>query len=650
MATIAESSSLNSAYLEMFGHEPLTLPRVEFLFGKARSDGLTEDSLLFLFFQRIEAILKKSFRNFSYYPFSEERKAWLEMQLNGEAFDSESLNAETFQSQIFLIKKGELELIKKKVKEVARGPLLTMEVPEHYSSMLISSIDYSMTAKKNFDEEILFSELCDHPNLVTCYPVIHDDCIVVEKLERMLKSLDKVPYPMIIQMARDVLNGLAYLHTRGLVHGDIHIENIGFQKDRFKVIDFGSMNLDGMPIKGSHPHYWTPERARVYPYTASSHDDIYALAVTVTRLFTRSPYAVGQMTPYFGSRFASLARENHFPEKLGNFLWHCLNEDRFLRLSAEEALEHPIFHGEKPIASLVPKNLDLVLSLFKIFQTLPALEPASVDLADYHESFSFFADSKELFKVFYSNKSTKYPILVIGSQETISFKTFDPILGNLIKSAITSVVGRSLGLVEHRTYEFTEHLPDAYWNLNPAEPWALNHKRHYRRKIYPLAMTLLKQVESINSSRVLEICGGNGEFASCFLDAFEDSIEKYCLFDLNSASITMAKELLSSKEKAIVELGDVTLKATYSALIEKARIESVTLIVGVGALTQQVLPSKAAALSALGHSFDILESGGHILLLGLGISWINKEDLEDAGFIVLETMAHQQYCYLAKKP
>jgi hypothetical protein len=239
---------------------------------------------------------------------------------------------------------------------------------------------------------------------------------------------------------------------------------------------------------------------------------------------------------------------------------------------------------------------------------------------------------------------------VIGSQETISFKTFDPILGNLIKSAITSVVGRSLGLVEHRTYEFTEHLPDAYWNLNPAEPWALNHKRHYRRKIYPLAMTLLKQVESINSSRVLEICGGNGEFASCFLDAFEDSIEKYCLFDLNSASITMAKELLSSKGKAIVELGDVTLKATYSALIEKARIEFVTLIVGVGALTQQVLPSKAAALSALGHSFDILESGGHILLLGLGISWINKEDLEDAGFIVLETMAHQQYCYLAKKP
>lgn len=66
-----------------------------------------------------------------------------------------------------------------------------------------------------------------------------------------------IDWETIQEMLAQVLQGLQYLHSRGVVHGDVKPSNIVVTYDgKYKLIDFDAAASIGMPLgkKKSPPH------------------------------------------------------------------------------------------------------------------------------------------------------------------------------------------------------------------------------------------------------------------------------------------------------------------------------------------------------------------------------------------------------------
>jgi serine/threonine-protein kinase len=83
---------------------------------------------------------------------------------------------------------------------------------------------------------------------------------------------------------RGALLGLAHVHARGLVHGDIAPANILLDTEgTSKLVDFGLSSSAGAASSGSGTTaYASPEAQRGHPVTAPS--DVYAAAAVLAYL------------------------------------------------------------------------------------------------------------------------------------------------------------------------------------------------------------------------------------------------------------------------------------------------------------------------------------------------------------------------------
>ncbi|XP_066306866.1 mitogen-activated protein kinase kinase kinase 18-like [Miscanthus floridulus] len=97
--------------------------------------------------------------------------------------------------------------------------------------------------------------------------------------------------------AADVARGLAYLHARSLVHGDVKARNVVVGADgRAKLADFGcaravgSASASARPIIGGTPAFMAPEVARGEEQGPAA--DVWALGCTVVEMATgRAPWS-----------------------------------------------------------------------------------------------------------------------------------------------------------------------------------------------------------------------------------------------------------------------------------------------------------------------------------------------------------------------
>ena len=113
----------------------------------------------------------------------------------------------------------------------------------------------------------------DHPNIVKLYEVydMKDQYILIMELceggelfQRIAKkkvTLDKIP-----KIMRQLLEVLAYTHSKGVVHRDIKPENILINKEtnEIKIIDFGIATVKTSPdtilkARVGTPYYIAPE-------------------------------------------------------------------------------------------------------------------------------------------------------------------------------------------------------------------------------------------------------------------------------------------------------------------------------------------------------------------------------------------------------
>ena len=241
-----------------------------------------------------------------------------------------------------------------------------------------------------FDREAAAASRLDHPNCVRIMDFGSTDdgrrYLVMECLEgKDLAEIVTGPMPpfRVVEMMRQVLEGLAHAHAQGLVHRDIKPENIfvvgGEGGEQVKLLDFGiakvthgagasQLTRAGM-IFGT-PFYMSPEQAR--GETTDARSDLYALGIVMySMLAGKLPFEGDDPVAILRRQIAETpaALPDSIPGSLRHFVMRLLAkkpEERFADATAAIAALRraaaPTDRGDKPklpppprLAGLLPR-------------------------------------------------------------------------------------------------------------------------------------------------------------------------------------------------------------------------------------------------------------------------------------------------------
>ncbi|GGF06131.1 protein kinase [Aliidongia dinghuensis] len=166
-----------------------------------------------------------------------------------------------------------------------------------------------------------------------------------ESLERRLARLPAIGLGEGLAIASKLAKAVAALHRAGIVHRDIKPDNVILEPSGgLKLIDLGVAYLPHLPdfptadIPGT-ASYMAPEQFA--GSVGSERSDLFALGVTIYRLFSGGAYPYGEIEPFSHPRFGRpqpLARHRpDLPPWLDELLARCLAVDPAQRLS--DALE-----------------------------------------------------------------------------------------------------------------------------------------------------------------------------------------------------------------------------------------------------------------------------------------------------------------------
>jgi hypothetical protein len=204
--------------------------------------------------------------------------------------------------------------------------------------------------------EINILRSCRHENIVRhfeSYLVGKEVWVVMEwcdggSLYHLLRdtALDE---PQISFISREILSGLAYMHSRNLVHRDIKSDNVLLNlSGSIKIADLGECTQvkaceAQMEMVGSR--YWmAPEMLRGRPYGCPI--DVYSFGCVVIEMADGQPpyYDLHQLKAVFltATRGAPPLRSpDRWSQTFLDFLAQCLTPDPAIRPTAQQLLRHP---------------------------------------------------------------------------------------------------------------------------------------------------------------------------------------------------------------------------------------------------------------------------------------------------------------------
>jgi formylglycine-generating enzyme required for sulfatase activity/tRNA A-37 threonylcarbamoyl transferase component Bud32 len=170
-------------------------------------------------------------------------------------------------------------------------------------------------ALKRFKRDLAVVRDNAHPNIVRIldFGETGDDFYLAMELmrgaplSRHVDSRTGWSHGAALEVFEQVTNALAWLHSRGIVHGDIRMSNIVWNDGALRLMDFG-------PQRDS--------RLLGRPVTAAS--DLYSAAAVVYDLLAGEP-PHAKTAPHIRERAA------HIPEEVAMLLESCLNPDPALR-------------------------------------------------------------------------------------------------------------------------------------------------------------------------------------------------------------------------------------------------------------------------------------------------------------------------------
>lgn len=236
-------------------------------------------------------------------------------------------------------------------------------------------------SRQRFIRESRATAAIEHPHVVTIHqvgehrqggsevglPFIVMQCLHGDTLGTYRSKVGRVPLPEALRIAREIAEGLAAAHRRGLVHRDIKPENIILEGParEVKIIDFGLVREIGGADSSAHvtvegavvgtPAYMAPERVSDHPVDARA--DIFGLGVILYEL-------LADQLPFTGtSMMAMLASIAHgaptplrsvapeVPEDVSNLVMQMIAHDPANRPATARAVADTIAAIELRLAS-----------------------------------------------------------------------------------------------------------------------------------------------------------------------------------------------------------------------------------------------------------------------------------------------------------
>ncbi|TBU04485.1 protein kinase [Hamiltosporidium magnivora] len=174
-----------------------------------------------------------------------------------------------------------------KAKDIINGETVVIKIPKSEKDQI------SLHTEKDFLDN------CDHPNIIKYnreLKINNKSCLVLPFYEDTLESVflnDSLGDSDIRFILKQILDALKHLHSNGIIHNDIKMNNILLKDKRFvKIIDFGLSCRTNKPIKifkndgldtlYSTYEYLSPELRRNMLYNEKS--DMWSFGFTVKQL------------------------------------------------------------------------------------------------------------------------------------------------------------------------------------------------------------------------------------------------------------------------------------------------------------------------------------------------------------------------------
>jgi WD40 repeat protein len=187
--------------------------------------------------------------------------------------------------------------------------------------ILLPGLVFKTDARQRFLQEARAAAAIEHDHIVPIYQVGEDQDIPYlamqylrgESLEARLRRPGKLPLEEVCRIGREIAEGLAAAHAKGLTHRDIKPANIWLEegRGRVKILDFGLARLteevrlsQGGSVAGT-PGYMAPEQLR--GERADARSDLFALGCVLYALATgQAPFT----SPDPGSMLLAVALQH----------------------------------------------------------------------------------------------------------------------------------------------------------------------------------------------------------------------------------------------------------------------------------------------------------------------------------------------------
>lgn len=249
-----------------------------------------------------------------------------------------------------------------KVKEIGRGGMGIVYTAKDTTldrivalKILPSTLKKNPQAVKTFLREAKSAAALNHPNIVTVYDagVEDEDYYIAMELingltvKEILRKNKKLSVKSVLEVLRQLLNGLSYAHKKNIVHRDLTTNNIMWSREKVvKIMDFGLAKVvrqlqSEQSIIGGTPSFMSPEQTLGKPIDHRT--DIYSMGICLFQmLLGQLPFKKGDLGYHHLHTPPPIPKsiDKDMPDDLNKIILRCMEKKPEKRYqSADEIKE-----------------------------------------------------------------------------------------------------------------------------------------------------------------------------------------------------------------------------------------------------------------------------------------------------------------------